>query len=217
MNNKKNDRTPPPPLEERLKFYGLSPDRVHLEDLALGEGESIRVSLRGDSRFAKSAHRIRVNSITDLKRLIGVPDAVVRQQCACRFGADLSETVPPGFKTVNELTPEQIQTLGAAAHEYIHGNSEPVRHYESALNQAISSLKRSAVSLALFQDILVERNATLILDSSVDVIFARHITIKLGGKIRALGSFVKYDCSSVQGEEWPYVTLAGIRATAAHT
>jgi hypothetical protein len=213
MNEKKLDQASPTTLEHRLKLYGLS----HLEDLVLGEGESIRVSLRGESRFAKAAHRIRLKSIKDLKRLIGVPDAVVQQHCGCRFEANLSETVPPGFKSVNSLTPDQLQTLRAAAYEYIHGNSQSVQQYEPALNQAIFALNRSLVSIVLFQDIIVDRNATLILDSSVDVIFARKIIIKLGGKIRALGSFVKYDCSSVQGEELPYVIPAGVLATAVHT
>lgn len=199
-----------PSLEERLKVYGLSPGQVQLENMTIGEGECFHLTLRGDSRFAKSAVRIPVKTVGDLKRLIGVPDSVVQKQCHCRFESELTETVPPGFKSLTDLSPAQHATLQLAANEYIYGNSLSVSHYESALNQAISLANRSVISIVLFQDIIVERNATLTLDASVDVIFANKILIKLGGKIRALGSYVKYDCSSVEGEERPYIHLGGV-------
>ena len=209
------DATPPPSLEERLKPYGLTSSQVHLEDLSLGEGECIRLTLRGDSRFTKIAKRIPVKAISDLKRMIGVPDSVVQQTCHCRFEQDLTESVPAGFKSLNDLTDAQKITLTNAAKEYIHGNSQAVAHYEPALNSAIALANRSIISIVLFGDIIVERNATLTLDASVDVVFANKILVKFGGKIRALGSFVKYDCNSAQGEEYPYVHFAGGLASAA--
>jgi hypothetical protein len=210
MDKTKVNATPLPSLEERLKVYGLTPNQVQLENLALGEGECIHLTLRGDSRFAKAAQRIPVKTVGDLKRLIGVPDSVVQQHCSCRFGAELAESVPAGFKSPNDLTPTQLETLRLAAKEFIYGNSQSVSHYEPALNLAISLVARSIISILLFQDIIVERNATLTLDASIDVIFANKILIKLGGKIRALGSFVKYDCSSAQGEELPFIHLGGV-------
>jgi hypothetical protein len=208
------DRTQPPSLEERLKPYGLTSNEVHLDDFVLGEGECIRLTLRGDSRFAKIAKRVTVRTIHDLKRMIGVPDSVVQQSCHCRFEQDLTESVPAGFKSLNDLSYAQKTTLVSAAKEYIHGNSRAVAHYEPALNTAIGLANRSIISIVLFRDIIVERNATLTLDSSVDVIFANRILVKLGGKIRALGTFVKYDCTSVQGEEYPYMHLTGPLASA---
>ncbi len=204
-----------PSLEERLKAYALSVNQVQLDNLVLGEGECIHLTLRGDSRFAKAARRIPVKTVADLKWLIGVPDSVVQQQCHCRFEPELTETVPASFKSLNDLTDAQRTTLGLAAKEYIHGNSRSVAHYEPALNQGLSLVNRSVISIVLFQDIIVERNATLTLDASIDVIFANKILVKLGGKIRALGSYVKYDCNSVQGEELPYVHLGGLTAVQA--
>ena len=200
----------PPGLDERLKVYGLSPDQVQLENLTLGEGECFHLTQRADSRFGKAARQVPFKTVADLKSLIGVPDSVVQQYCRCRFEPDLSETVPPGFKSINETTPAQRETLRLAAKEYVHGNSESVIHYESALNQGVSIVNRSFITIFLFQDIIVERNATLTLDASVNVVFANKILVKLGGKIRALAPYVKYDCISAQGEELPYIHFAGV-------
>ena len=173
MNGTKADASSPPPLEERLKTYRLSSHQVHLEDLSLGEEESIHLDPSG-GRFAKAVRHIPFKTIGELKQLIGVPDSVVQRYCRCRFAPDLAETVPTGFKSMNDLSASQRATLQLAAKEYVHGNSESVIQYEAALNQSISLSERSKIAILLFQDIIVERHATLTLNVGVDILFAPH-------------------------------------------
>jgi hypothetical protein len=191
---------PPPSYEERLKLYGLSQNKVKAADLTVGGGECINLSLRDEeaSRYSKIAQRIPAPTVSDLKRLIGTPDATVQAQCRCPEG--LTQTVSPTFEKLTDLSASQREVLRAASEEYIHGNSQLVESYVPAINKALSLSGKARVTLLPFFDIVVERDAVLTIDATVDVILANKVIIKLGGRIRLIGR-VKIDCTSIQGEE----------------
>ena len=71
---------------KRIAFYGLSPKDAAREPVIVNEGECIDLgpTRDGRSRFGERVKRIPVQSIRDLKRLIGTPDEVVRSHgCGC--------------------------------------------------------------------------------------------------------------------------------------
>jgi hypothetical protein len=182
----------------RLAVYDLA--EVHRANLTLDEGERLNLTLRGagKGRYKEAARFLPVASVTDLKRFIGVPDAVMRHRCRCPEG--LSEAFPPGFERIEDLSPTQRDVLRAATDAYVHGDSETVAHYVPAIDKALTLVGRAKVSIVLFADIVVERDAVLTVAPSIDVLFANKVRIKQGGRIR-FRSRLKIDCLSIQGDE----------------
>ena len=183
---------------DRLKaVYGIS--KLKAENLVVAEGETVSVSLRGAGaeRYKRFAHRVPIQSVDDLKRVIGVPDEVAANSCRC---VDLSEAFSGEFERIGDLSPSQREQLRAATDAYVHGNSKLVSHYAAAIDKGLALVNKAAISVVGFLDITVERNAVLNVSPSVDVIVARNVLIKLGGKIR-FTSRLKIDCSSIRGEE----------------
>jgi hypothetical protein len=181
----------------------MSPKDVPLENVVVSEKEYTRLSVRDpSSRFAKAANRIRIRAIHELKQLIGVPDSVAKRECGRRFESP-AEVVAPVFESIGQLTAQHQDALRLAAREFIYGNSETVAHYAPALDKAIGMVGRAVITVVAANDIIVERNATLELDGSVDVIVANKVLVKQGGQIRVTGP-VKIDCESIEGEELTY-------------
>jgi len=187
-----------PSEQERLKVYGIS--KLKAQHLIVGEGETVNVSLRGSGaeRYKRFAHRVPIKTADHLKRVIGVPDEVATKYCRCPEG--LTQAFSGEFEKIEDLSESQREQLRAATDAYVHGNSELVAHYAPAIDKALSLVEKAAVSLIGFLDITVERNAVMNVSPSVDVLFARNVLIKLGGKIR-FTSPLKVDCSSIRGEE----------------
>jgi hypothetical protein len=190
--------TSSPSDDDRAKVYGFAEADLHLTNLVLGEEECARLSGREDSPHRKSAHRIPVKSVADLKRMIGVPDAVAQAQCR-RCPEGLSELPAPTFNTKAHLTPGQIQVLRLAAEEYVHGNSALVSQFAPVIDSVIGLVSNANIIGFFYQDITVERNAVLTIDPSVSVLYANTVLIKRGGSIRVLGR-VKLDFSTLKGE-----------------
>lgn len=142
--------------------------------------------------------QIAVHNVRDLKRLVGIPDDVIRSHgCHC---ADMPrESVPPTFKSLQELDAEQHRALYDASRAYLQGDSARVAHLEPALNRAFELDKRRFIGVLFLQDLIVERNATVTLGGGVNVALFRHITIKRNGRLR-LEKSLKIDCVSIQGE-----------------
>src|SRR5258708_29613203 len=142
--------------EDRAKIYGLAEADLHLTNLVLGEDECIRLSGREDSPHSKSAHRIPVNSVADLKRMIGLPDAVAQARCH-RCPEGLAELPAPTFNTKADLTPGQIAVLRLAAEEYVHGNSAIVSQFVPVIDRVIGLISNANIIGVFYQDITVER------------------------------------------------------------
>ena len=190
--------TPPPSDEDRAKIYGLAESDLHLTNLVLGEEECVRLVGREDSPHGKSAHRIPVKSVADLKRMIGLPDAVAQARCR-RCPEGLAELPAPTFNTKADLTPGQIGVLRLAAEEYVHGNSAIVSQFAPGIDRVIGLISNANIIGFFYQDITVERNAVLTIDPSVSVLYANTVLIKRGGSIRVLGQ-IKMDFSTLKGE-----------------
>ncbi len=198
---------------ERLKLYVYGITKPRREDLTVSEGERTEITVRGSGakRWEHLAHRVPIQTVDDLKRVIGIPDQVARDHCRCPEG--LVEAFPPGFDKISDLSSNQRDQLRAATDAYVHGNSALVAHYAPTINRALSMVDKSRVVVVLFQDIIVERNAVLTVSPSLDVLFANKVMIKLGGRIR-FTSRLKIDCSSIEGEE-RFVSVTPILAAQA--
>jgi hypothetical protein len=100
--------------KQRLAVYGLA-TLGRRSNLTVNEGESINVTLRGGGaeRYERSARYLPVKTVDDLKRMIGVPEEVARQRCRCP--EELSASFPPGFETIEDMSPWQRDLLRAAA------------------------------------------------------------------------------------------------------
>lgn len=184
----------------RAAFYGLSSEDAPRKPLAVAEGECIRLtpSFKGGGRFDDLLHRVPVQSVRELKRLIGTPDEVIRLHgCGCN---DLpAESVPVNFGTLDELDPEQHKALYNASRAYLHGDSARVAHFEAALDRAFELDRRRFIGVLWLQDLIVERNATVTLGGAANVALFRRIIIKRNGRLR-LDRSIKIDCVSIEGE-----------------
>ncbi len=184
----------------RAAFYGLDVKDAPKEPLLVDEGECIRLTPKanGSGRFDDRLRQIPVQSVRDLKRLIGTPDEVVRSH-GCRCVDVPGESVPPNFKSLADLDGEQHRALYAASHAYLYGDSARVSHFEAALDVAYASDKRRFIGVLFLNDLIVERNSTVMLGGSANVALFRRIVIKRNGKLR-LEKTIKIDCVSIEGE-----------------
>jgi hypothetical protein len=188
-------------LSERLDYYGITSDRISQVDLIAVSGQTTQVSANTNrrSRVAEMIiRRIPIKSISQLKRLIGVPETIVIHLDGRRV-MPAGETVPVSFTSLQSLSPTQLRLLQNASDEYLYGSATSVSVHEPALNKAIA-LVNPVLTAAIFGDITVEAGAILEIDGSLDLILANRITVRQTGTIRILGGQIKFDCRKLQSE-----------------
>ncbi len=135
--------------------------------------------------------------MAQLKRLIGIPDD--RIEWADSKSELAGDAVPDSFTEMQALSANQLRLLRLASEQYLYASATSVSIHESALNRAIS-LVHPVVTAAVFGDIMVESDAVIEIDSSIDVIVASRITVRPGGTIRIKGNHIKFDCRRLQSE-----------------
>jgi hypothetical protein len=180
-------------LATRLKPYGLAAAKVQLTNNLEVPANQTVVLDAADQKLAQQLTRLTPKTIDDLKAWIGVPDAVF---------AHPATPVPPPTTILpvhDAYTPEQSTTLHAAARAYIFGNSAAVSPKQTpALNAWLGSIA-GLISIITFQDIHVAAGATLVVNPSITVLFARYITIDRGGVIQIKCTYGGINCAGIKG------------------
>lgn len=185
----------------RLAFYGLDPSDAPDGKIVAHEGECIRLDhAEGHDRPEARVKQVPVRSIRDLKRLIGTPDQVVRDH-GCHCPELPRESVPIAFESIHDLDAEQQRALQVAADAFLYGDSVRVSHFEGVLDHAYRLDRRAAIAVLLVPDLIVERNATVMLGGNINVALFRRIYIKRGGRLR-ITKRLKIDCVSIEGESF---------------
>src|SRR6266516_2592426 len=158
-----------PTLEERLAVYGLKPDQ--LASIEVQKGQHVVLDYR-KYEHPEPFTVLHPQSIHDLKRWLGAPDSAFGHNQP-RFGA-----LPPG----------ELETLSAAAREYIYGNSRAVARYEAAINRQLQLRARLVlVPIFYFLDVTIYDGATLGIGNGSSVFFANTLTIYKTGTLRVSG------------------------------
>ncbi len=99
----------------------------------------------------------------------------------------------------DNYTLAESTTLHAVARDYIFGNSAAVNQaHRPALNAWLTSVA-GILNIILFQDIHVANGATLVVNPSITVLFANHITIDKGGVIQIKCRYGAIHCAGIGG------------------
>jgi hypothetical protein len=191
----------------RLKPFGLSAAKLQLSnDLEVPVNQTVVLSA-SDKKLAAQVTRLTPKTIGDLKTWIGVPDSVF---------AHPAVPAPPPMAVLpvhTAYTPDQSKTLHVVARNYIFGNSGAVSPAQvPALNAWLGSIAGS-ISIITYQDIHVAAGATLVVDPSITVLFARYITIDQGGVIQIKCSYGGINCAGIKGAA-PSIVAVPIGAVA---
>jgi hypothetical protein len=193
-----------------LKPFGLAAAKLQLtNDLEVSANQTQVVDAT-DQKFAKQVSRLTPETIGDLKTWIGVPDAAFAQPTAI---VAQPRTIIPVRESYG---PEHTKAFYALARNYIFGHSATVSRAQlPALNKWIATIAGS-LGVIVFQDIHVAANATLVLNPSIVVLFARYITIDLGGMIKVRCTYGSINCAGIKGVQSPVVGPITIRPPASH-
>ncbi len=182
-------------IATRLKRFGLSATNIKTtDDLTVPANQTVVLDA-ADHKFSKQLTRLTPENIGDLKNWIGVPDEA--------FAHPATPSMRPMtvIPVHDVYTPAQTTDLYGVARDYLLGNSGAVSPQQvPALN---AWLKTVAVSIPIitFQDITVEAGATLVVNPSIAILFARYITILRNGVIRVMCTHGGINCAGIRGGE----------------
>ncbi|MEB0133833.1 hypothetical protein QN362_00650 [Actimicrobium sp. CCC2.4] len=192
-------------FEERLKNFNIDPASIKLTDLDVATNQTMLLTTT-DSAYQDSVAFLEPQSITDLKRWIGIPDQafspghpppsigpVVIHPTIRPSPASRMRIVIPALPAFH---PEQIVTLKNLARDFIYGHSEHISTTQlPALNKWLD-LQKIRMPMFVFRDIHVASGA--VLNVKGKILFANHITIDKGGLIK-LGNQSAIHAAGIQG------------------
>jgi hypothetical protein len=181
------------PVATRLKRFGLAGAKLQVNnDLEVPANQTVVLDAT-DKKFASQVSQITPKNIDDLKAWIGVPDAAFAEPA-------VPAVSPLTILPVHDAyTPEQSTTLHAIARAYIFGHSGAVSQKQTpALNAWLQSIAGS-INIVLFQDIHVAAGATLVVNPSITILFARYITIDRNGVIQIKCTYGGINCAGIRG------------------
>jgi hypothetical protein len=186
-------------LEQRIKHYGLSLDPKKLEDKVLSKDDKLELSASPEKGCKDGpTHILETDDIDQVKRWIGVPDAIAEQRCCHR-----TATAPRGWlvqskderalaRAVRRIEPDVVHRL---AREYVFGDARRVVQYKPILEQFYG---RFRIPLWIFRRIVVGPGAVLQFNTSNPVVLqAGTIEIASTGRIVSRSS-LNVDCITLQ-------------------
>lgn len=127
--------------------------------------------------------------------------------CGCDGGDDATEARAPHpvatlRQQYGQLRRRFHPTLARALSD-VHGQEvawdSPLAIHAHRWVHQLQAVRRFELVLVFWQDLTVGRNATLQLATTRRMLWARHIRIHTGGRIRTGGSYLKIKCASIQG------------------
>jgi hypothetical protein len=187
----------------RLAVYGLESKQPFDQPLTIPAETRMLLSAEGVKDDHPALVRLQPKTIDDVKRWIGVPDALgAKRSCSCKLPSAI-----PGVASAAELrqlNPNARRALNDLAYEYVHGDSRRVAAYKPMLDYLVD---RSWIHIVLIRnDIDIHSGAVLTVGASIKVLWAGHIRIWKGGLLKITGD-TKIDCLSITGEYFGIVQL----------
>ncbi|MCU1223328.1 MAG: hypothetical protein JWQ42_1421 [Edaphobacter sp.] len=181
-------------LKDRLALYHLeAPEEIG--NLEVSDHQTL--VLTADSRrFQGHLRELRPESLHDLKRWIGVPHASARLDRAPASNRIEYVATADRYRMIStphlRLGSKELETKFTWA--LVNDISATPKH---ELNEFAHLVSAFSITAALFQDIYVGRNATLICDERVQVLFARHISLDHGARIQMQAPVSRIDCAGI--------------------
>lgn len=184
----------------RIANYGLNVADIQpaLTNLTVPAGQRMVLSAK-EANLRVHVRQLTPKQLPELKRMIGVPDSAVSSTVnpVHARGAVFSSRLSPQLTAV-----EHVSVWNTARHAIL-GNSASLSQSEmAAVNQWIGRINPN-FWIILFEDITVGANAQLILDPSLNVLYANNILIEQGGQIIPRATIMRFDCASLKGSDGP--------------
>jgi len=180
-----------PTLAERLNVYGLDVGKLELQKLTVPRGQQVALDSH-EYRDRRSYTMLTPQSISDMKRWIGTPDAVFGHD-EPRFGP-VPKLDVGDVKQAGQIPRESVSALRAIANEYIHGNSKAVKKYELLLNTLLAS-RDDIISIFFFTEVTIGDGAVLEIGRNSNVFACDILHVHVNGILSVVGD-VRADIGS---------------------
>jgi hypothetical protein len=181
----KRAERPKPPVAERLREYGLEQRAKGLDKLHVQRERHVKLDYRtyDDKRHFEL---LRPNSVKDIRRWVGALDGVFPGDHP-RFGP-----IEGILARDSSAAPKNPKALQAIANEFIYGNNAAVAQHVNLIDEQLSRLGAPiTIAIFLFNDVVIEDDATLEIGNGSSVFFADQLTIHPRGTLLVTG-----DCRS---------------------
>ena len=175
-------------VAERMKVYGLDASSMQMPNVTV-EARKEFVLKADDPKYRGQVKKLVPKSLDDVKRWIGVSDKAFK-----RVSKIKEVTLVPIRARYSAV---ESSNLRKVAHQYVYGSTKSVSAAQiSAMKDWFAKLNPGIIVIAV-ADIHVGAGATLVVDPSVPILFANHITIDPGGKILMRATSSKIDCAGI--------------------
>jgi hypothetical protein len=192
-------------IEARLKNFNIDPAGIKLTDLDVAANQTMLLTST-DTSYRDSIAFLEPQSITDLKRWIGIPDQAFSpgQPLPSTGPVVIHPTIRPSpagrlrivIPALPAFHPDQVATLKNLARDFIYGHSDHISTTQiPALNKWLD-LQKIRIPMFIFRDIHVASGA--VLNVKGKILFANHITIDKGGLIK-LGNQSAIHAAGIKG------------------
>jgi hypothetical protein len=187
-------------LTTKLNEIGLNAATLKPQDLVIPQGKSYVISPKDPKMpnvtwIDKGGVTVKPRSFKELKLMIGIPDKAVGN-------------LPRRHIPVSRIaSPEVLRTHGAPRLEltrsaleiakgYLYSDSKMFAHYLPYLEEFFGKYE---IFIPVFRNITIEKDAVLIINSSVKSLYANNIIIKSGGLLKSKSDTLHIVCDSLQG------------------
>lgn len=130
-------------------------------------------------------------------------------ECGCEGGAEETASRPVRHGAITPLrarysrlrrsfNPQLARVLSETYRRDVQWDHAITTHVYRWIDRLVVA-KEFDLGSILFRDIVVHKNSTLNVAPSTQILWANGIRIHVGGKIRALGSYMKIKCASIEG------------------
>lgn len=188
-------------LDKRLAEIGLKADDVKAKDLFVPKGQKYYISQfepkEPDVEWLKDiGTKVKPKSWKHLKQLIGIPDKTAKQIPRVSLKPLPRLASPDALKKDEALKRKLTNSAKQIAKAYLFTDSELYIQYEPFLTEFFGDFQ---IVIPFFQDITIEHDATLIIGSDTNSLWANDIKIKTGGKMDIRSDMLHVNCRSVIG------------------
>jgi len=202
-------------LFKMAKAYG---DDDESGDLIVHEGET-KVLSYASEEFKPFYQEVRLDSVDELKDLIGVPDTFVSPHLSAYHFSAMAGGPGSSPKTNKPITKFRARTISPdiltdrnapvkekegilefsrdVIKRFVYGNSEAYTQHRGLID-AYLKLKKAVITVPFFRDITVYPGGTLNIAANTFTVYARKIRLYGSGRIECDGP-TTFDCTSFEG------------------